>query len=341
MNSLNDILKYKVSYQENTWTSLSKDITIGESLELIKSNTYKSRIERLRNHLKNGNKAEYDKHKVTLPAVTFCATFEKKRRKEYLNTYNSIIVIDIDKLEDKELKQVWNFLEKDPLIFTFWKSPSNKGIKGLISIKYDFEFNKEDIDLIHKSAFKKSAIYFDEKYGIELDNSGSDITRLCFFSYDNELILKNDYKSFEILKSDLLVIKTEQKGKTTKIKSVSNKDALYNPSNRNNQRDRKTISSILKFLEHKNLSITNSYENWYKVAMSITNSFTYDIGLNYFKRFSAIDKEKYNEINCTNFLQNCYESRNGSINFNYIIHLANEKDYFTKQQIKKGSEAEG
>ena len=39
LNSLNNILNYKVSYQENTWASLSKDITIQESLELIKSNT--------------------------------------------------------------------------------------------------------------------------------------------------------------------------------------------------------------------------------------------------------------------------------------------------------------
>lgn len=341
LNSINDILKYKVSYQKNTWATLSKDITIQESLELIKSNTYKSRIESLRNHLKNGNKAEYDKHKVTLPAVTFCATFDKKRRKEHLNNYNSIIVIDIDKLEDNEFKKVWEFLEEDPLVFTFWKSPSNKGIKGLISIHYNFKIDKENIDLIHKSAFRKLSVYFKENYEIELDKSGSDTTRLCFFSYDNELILKKDYHSFEVLESDLLVLNTEKKGKTIRIMSVSNKDSLHNPLNRNNQSDRKTIGSIINFLERKDLSITTSYENWYKVAMSISNSFTYDIGLNYFKRFSAIDKEKYDEINCTNFLQNCYESRNGSINFNSIIHLANEKGYLTKQQKKKGSEAEG
>lgn len=341
MNSIKNILKYNVSYQENTWASLSKEITIQESLELIKSDTYKSKIESLRTHLKNENKAEYDKHKVKLPAITFCATFEKKRRKEQLKKYNSIIVIDIDKLDNEELKKVWCFLEKDPLVFTFWKSPSNKGIKGLISIHYNFELNNENVDFAHKSAFKKLSDYFKSNYEIELDKSGSDTTRLCFFSYDNELILKEDYLSFEILESDLLILSTKKKGKTIRIKSVSDKDSLHNPLNKNNQSDRKTIGAIIKFLERKNLSITTSYENWYKVSMSISNSFTYDIGLNYFKRLSAIDKEKYDEINCANFLQNCYESRNGSIKFNLIIHLANEKGYLTKQQKKKGSEAEG
>ncbi len=341
MKSTTEILKFSVSYQENAWAKLSKEITIQESLRLIKSELFKQKIESLRNHLNNENKTEYDKNKVKLPAVTFCATFGEKRKKEELKKYNSIIVIDIDKLENEELKKVWNFLEKDPLVFTLWKSPSNKGIKGLISIQYDFELNNENIDIAHKSAFKKLSDYFNNNYQIELDKSGSDTTRLCFFSYDNELILKDNHKSFEILESDLLVLNAEKKGKTIKVISVSNQDSLNNPLNRNNQSDRKTIGAIIKFLERKNLSITTSYDNWYKVAMSIANSFTYDIGLNYFKRFSAIDKEKYDEINCTNFLQNCYESRNGSIKFNSIIHLANEKGYLTKQQKKKGSEAEG
>lgn len=341
MKSTNEILKLKVSYQENAWANLSNEISIQDSLQLIKSEFFKIKISELRHFLENGNKAEYDKNKVKLPAVTFCATFNNKRKKDELKNYNSIIVIDIDKLENEDLNKVWNFLANDELVFTFWKSPSNKGIKGLISIQYDFELNDTNIDLAHKSAFSKLSNYFNTNYQIELDKSGSDTTRLCFFSYDSELILKDSYKPFEVLESDQLILKAKKNDKTVRIKSVSNQDTLYNPVNKNNQSDRKTIGSIIKFLERKNISITNSYENWYKVAMSIANSFTYDIGLKYFNRLSAIDKEKYDEINCTNFLQNCYESRNGSIKFNSLIHLANEKGYLTKQQKKKGSEAEG
>lgn len=341
MKLINEILKLKVSYQENAWASLTNEISIKESLERIKSETFKSKISELRNFLENGNKAEYDKNKVKLPAVTFCATFNNKRKKDDLKNYNSIIVIDIDKLDSKDLIKVWNFLANDELVFTFWKSPSNKGVKGLISVQYDFELNDTNIDLAHKSAFSKLSDYFNNNYQIELDKSGSDTTRLCFFSHDSDLVLKDNYKSFKVLESDQLILKIKKSDKTVSIKSVSNQDSLYNPVDKNNQSDRKTIGSIIKFLERKNISITNSYENWYKVAMSIANSFTYDIGLKYFNRLSAIDKEMYDEINCINFLQNCYESRNGSIKFNSLIHLANEKGYLTKQQKKKGSEAEG
>lgn len=341
MKSTNEILKLRVSYQENAWASLTNEISIQESLERIKSETFKPKISELRHFLENGKKAEYDKNKVKLPAVTFCATFNNKRKKDDLKNYNSIIVIDIDKLDSEDLIKVWNFLANDELVFTFWKSPSNKGVKGLISVQYDFELNDTNIDLAHKSAFSKLSDYFNNNYQIELDKSGSDTTRLCFFSHDSDLVLKDNYKSFEVLASDQLILKTKKSDKTVSIKSVSNQDSLYNPVNKNNQSDRKTIGSIITFLERKNISITKSYENWYKVAMSIANSFTYDIGLKYFNRLSAIDKEKYDEINCTNFLQNCYESRNGSIKFNSLIHLANEKGYLTKQQKKKGSEAEG
>ena len=71
--------------------------------------------------------------------------------------------------------------------------------------------------------------------------------------------------------------------------------------------------------------------------MAIANTFTYDIGLNYFTKLSKLDGIKYNETHSTNFLNNCYETKNGSVNFASIIHLANEKGYNTKQQkIKNG-----
>jgi hypothetical protein len=124
-------------------------------------------------------------------------------------------------------------------------------------------------------------------------------------------------------------------GRTRKIKFTSNKDALYNPLERNKQHDRKLMTDIIRHLRNKNLSITYSYGEWCKVAMAIANTFTYDIGLKYFTKLSKLDSGKYNEIHCTNFLINCYETRNGNVNFASIIHIANEKGYKTKQQKTK------
>ncbi len=99
------------------------------------------------------------------------------------------------------------------------------------------------------------------------------------------------------------------------------------------------IQTIIRYLEKKQLSITYSYEKWYKVAMAIANTFTYDIGERYFLKLSSFDKEKFNSENCKFFLRNCYESRNGSIKFNTIVYYGNEKGYITKKQRERGSEA--
>lgn len=339
-NRKSDILNSKVSYQLNTWADLSIELTIDEVLKQIQSNKYEDKIQKLRLLLENGNEEEYNSHKRTLPAVTFCGTFEKTRKKENIKIYNSIIVIDIDKLEKNEIERVKSNLENDSKVFSFWKSPSNKGFKGLVNLKFNFEIENENLDNIHKSAFGKLSLYFKDKYDISLDQSGSDTSRLCFFSFDPNLIIKEDFDFFEVLKDDLSILENKVKNVTQKIKFASSKDSLFNPKDKNYPSDRKTISSIIRFLERKKVSITSSYADWYKVAMAISNSFTYEIGEKYFLKLSSFDEGKFNEINCKNFLLNCYERRNGLIKFNSIIFLAKKNNYQTKIQKERGSEVE-
>lgn len=332
MQKITDLLEKKVSYQENTWSEVSFDTTIESILSDIKSDKHKAQVENLREQLGKGNKDYYDNHKKKLPAVTFSATFEVKRTGANLKNYNPIIVIDIDKLDELQLKKTYEHLNNDEYVISFWRSPSNNGFKGLISIDYQFENSEIDIDTKHKSAFNKLSIYFIEKYNIELDKSGNDITRLCFLSYDNNLILKPKSNKFIITKDDIIYsVKSKSKDKTT-ITFSSNRDALLNPLNRNNQFDRKIMSDIIRFLNNKDLSITNKYEEWCKVGMAISNSFTYDIGIKYFLKLSSLDSGKFNEATCTNFLNNCYETRKGNVNFNSIVYLANQKGYKTKKQ---------
>jgi hypothetical protein len=333
MHEFSDILAYKVSYQENTWSQITNEPTIGSILSEIKSNKYKNRITELRKRLESGDKEYYDNFKKQLPAVTFSGTFNVRRISENLKNYNPLIVIDIDKLERQELENTISVLLKDDYVFSFWVSPSNNGIKGLVSINYLLDSSEVDIEIKHKSAFNKLSKYIIDNYNIELDRSGSDITRLCFLSYDENLVLKDNLKRFDITQEDILIKKKKDyiKGEI-KLKFASNRDALYNPEGRNNQFNRKLMSDILRYLRHKNLSITYNYEEWCKVGMAISNSFTYDVGSKYFFKLSAMDGAKFNETNCANFLMNCYESRKGNVNFGSIIYLANQKGYKTKGQ---------
>ncbi|HCZ34896.1 MAG TPA: hypothetical protein DHV26_03115 [Cytophagales bacterium] len=335
-----DPLNQVVSFQSNAWTSLSKEMTVVEALNDIKSGKYRDQVLRLRSIIRAGDKENYNSHKKNLPAITFCAAFNGIRRKDQIKSYNYLIVLDIDKLQDGETERVKNCLLNDSYIFSFWDSPSQEGIKGLVFVKYSFIVNEQNVDVAHRSAFNKLASYIKEAHNVHLDSSGSDTTRLCFFSFDPSLYLKSEIKEFSVNESDIIRQSNSNEKRTNLVKqiSISDRDTLYNPKDRNDSKDRSTIQSIIKYLEKRKLSITYSYNQWYKVAMAISSTFTYDIGEKYFLKLSSFDKEKFDRENCSSFLMNCYESRSGTINFSTIVYYANEKGYLTKKQRERGSE---
>lgn len=341
MQTERDILSLAVSYQENTWSDITIEKTIEMVLNDIKSDKLKTQINILREKLDNGDKDFYDRYKKRLPAVTFSATFNKKRTNENLTHYNSLIVIDIDKLTDEQIINNYEQLLKDEFVISFWLSPSNKGFKGLVSIEFKIKNEEIDINQLHKYAFKKLSEYFFNQYNIILDKSGSDITRLCFLSFDQNLILKKSYKNFTIDEDEISLQNVKKVKNKIKIKYRTNKDTLYNPFEKNKRKDRELMTNIIRHLTQKSLSVTSSYEEWCKVAMAISKSFTYDIGLNYFLKLSKLDAEKYNENNCINFLNNCYQTRKGNVKFNSIIYLANQKGYLTKNQRNGVPKVEG
>ena len=319
---LEELLNIKVSYQDHFWTEI-KETTLKSVLNEISSEKYIRFTNFLREFYLKGDKENYGIHKRKLPVVTFCGTYKTERTKDFLEKYNYLVVLDIDKLGGIELVRIKESLSKDEYVFSYWESPSKDGIKGLVHLKYNFDIYKSVVDHSHKIAFNQLAEYFNEKHGIELDKSGSDITRLCFISWDKELVLKDKIVSFDV-ENKPIPISINKKArivKTRSLKNASSKNILYNPSGKNNQYHRKTLKNITKYLTKNSLSITHSYEQWLRVAFAISNSFTYDIGLKYFIDLCKLDKDKFNETECKNLLINCYENSRGEIGFNSIIHF--------------------
>lgn len=332
-SKIEDILSSNISYQPDTWSEIKTEFSLQQILDYIKEEKIRSQIDKLRNELNNGNKDYYDIHKKRLPAVTFSGIFDKKRTLSNLKKYNPIVVLDIDKVDTENINLVQSVLLLDKFVLAFWKSPSNKGFKGLVPLTYQLkELDDSGIDILHKSAFQKLSKYFIEKYQIEIDKSGSDITRLCFLSSDKDLIIKANFALFEINDNDIVIKKEKKNYSSTTLFSRNSNDALYNPANKNDPQHRKLISDIIRYLNTKKKSITYDYENWCKVAMAISSTFTFDIGLKYFRKLSIRDNDKYDETICTNFLINCYETRKGDITFSSIIYLANQQGYKTKYQ---------
>lgn len=325
--NIKEILLFEVSYLDHFWTNI-KDVSLKNVLDEIKGNKHHNITDYLRSLYHQRDFENYGTQKRKLPAVTFCASFEKERTKDYIKKYNFLIVIDIDKLGE-EINNVKQKLVDEDYVFSFWESPSQDGIKGLVYLDYNFDIETISIDNAHKIAFSQITDYFRNKHEIELDQSGSDYTRLCFISCDKSLVLKDVITSF-IVENKPIQINKQKKIQTKKVIAIDNlssKDLLHNPKGRNNQYQRKIIKDIIKYLNRNSLSITKTYEEWLRVAFAISNSFTYDIGLKYFIELSKLDNEKFNVNECTNFLVNCYENSHREIGFNTIIHFATTKGF--------------
>jgi hypothetical protein len=171
----------KVDYFKDAFSSIPsgrpKDALF--YLDRIRNGAVKNIVEEIRSRL---TKEEKDASKKKLGAVTFGGTFSK-RAKDSLKESSGLIVLDFDNLENVfESKER---LSKDEFIFSCWISPSGNGLKALVripSVENDEEF---------KSFFSCIKKYFD---WIEVDESGKDISRLCFESYDPQIYVNENSK---------------------------------------------------------------------------------------------------------------------------------------------------
>lgn len=327
-----------VSYQDNFWGKISNRKLLDVLME-IKSDQHKIITDQLRHHYISED-GLYGIKKKKLPVATFCANFnDSSRTKENLNNYNSLMIIDIDDIGLENVKNVFELLSSDIYLFALWLSPSGNGIKGLIQISFEENINSNEIDIWHYSAFAKISSYFKEKYQIDLDQSGKDFTRLCFISQDDNIVIKNDEitEKFLIKKDVKLELQTTNVAQIRSIKGVVNakemKNILHNPLNKNSPTKKKEIQSIIKFLNKNKKSITYEYDNWLRVALAISSSFTYDLGIIFFIELSKMDESKFNEINCTNMLKECYINNKKMIKFNTVIHLAAQKGFMYKKDF--------
>ena len=118
---------------------------------------------------------------------------------------------EADKLEKEKLQQCKTKIRMDDFVFASFVSPSGNGIKIFVKVSSVAEQ--------HKETFLALQRYFEELLAVEIDKSGKDITRLCFFSYDPELYLNENAETF-YPNTEKGSKENEQKTKSENIKSA-------------------------------------------------------------------------------------------------------------------------
>ena len=197
-------------------------------LERIKQGKSKDSIEWLRTL----SKSEYDKNKINLPAVCFNGTFNY-RSTTGLIEHSGLIILDFDKFNSvQETIDFKDSICDDDFIFSAWISPSGKGVKALVKIPKDAEN--------HKNYFLSLKNHFNHP---NWDGSGSDISRICFESYDKDLFINENSKLWDKIdapdiedigiKNTSIPIKSDNLIINNLLKWFENPKTGFNPSVRN------------------------------------------------------------------------------------------------------------
>ena len=190
-------------------------------LDEIKTGKYKPGIVYLRKSLAENKTEAYSKAKKSLPAFTPSAKFVGGRKLEFLAEYSKCIILDIDKLNEIDLQKAKHLANQSEFTFASFISPSGNGLKILVKISSDKAY--------HKEAFLLVQAHYESILKLEIDKSGKDVTRLCFYSWDENLYLNENATTFEILEKEEVqnsVIPSEVEG--TQPEPVQDYEAIYN-----------------------------------------------------------------------------------------------------------------
>lgn len=306
---------------------------MSEVISDFSSNKYKEKILYLRNTLIINGEELYRKKKSLLPAVAFCGEFSGGHARNNIVRHNNLLVFDIDHLKEEEMVPLKQKMMGCNYITSLWTSPSGNGYKGIIQLDYQNVPMELELELKYRHAFRVIYEYFLKELQIELDKNCKDFTRLCYVCWDEDLYFNKNAEQFVIDCSEINSLKSSRKTDKIKDVAVSSTDKHFkyeNVKGKNSNRSREIVASIIRYLSKRNLSITNSYDDWIIVGFAIANTFNYDLGLKYFLEFSKMDKGKYNEFESIKKLQNCYNTGRGDVGIGTIIDMAQKKGYKIK-----------
>jgi len=154
-----------------------------EVLNEIQSDKYKSRIEKVR----SDEIPSKSKSKDWLPVFTPTGIFTHRSIKG-LESYNGIICLDIDGVEDvKSLKEKASNIN---YVYSAFVTPSGKGLKVIIKTNATKE-NYRDFELIVSNDFES-------KTGAIRDKHCKDIARIQFVSYDPDIYINENSEVYSI-----------------------------------------------------------------------------------------------------------------------------------------------
>lgn len=131
------------------------------------------------------DKISYDKLKKQLPCILFSGNFNH-RSISGLVSHSGFLCLDFDRFNTEVELTLWrDNLDADEYTYSVFTSPSGMGLKCVVKIPPE--------PTNHKAYFRGLQAYYSCQY---FDPNVHDVSRICFESYDPELIINHESKTW-------------------------------------------------------------------------------------------------------------------------------------------------
>ncbi len=235
-------------------------VTLLQVVKAVQNGRYADLVAKIRS---TKDKKARSALKLQLPAFTTSGIYFGKAEGEPSYT-TGLIQIDIDELGGRSLAETRAILQRDTFTFIMFTSPSGKGLKLIVSIT-----KKRENFLGHYFRLEK---WYKEMYGITIDTKCKNINRVCFFSHDPDIYIR------ELPATKLL-------GTADAPYKIEKRNCDLQRLDQDQQHTHERVKALVAMIELHQIDITGDYSDWIKIGYALSSLYGAD-GEAFFLRIS-------------------------------------------------------
>ncbi len=260
-----------ISHYNSIYTKQADDVELTSFLEGVRTGKWQDIVLQVR---ATPDKEERDKKKKSAPLVTISGQFTD-RKDEALTAHSGFIAIDIDNIDNPE--ETKKLIQADSYIYAAFTSISGHGLCLIVRID----------GTRHADAFNGIASYLYHTYQLIVDQSGKNVSRARFISYDPWIHINTKAILF---KKYLAKPKERKLAKVAVIKT--------------------DFDAMIAEMDRKGLNLCEDYSEWIQIAYALVSEFG-EGGRDYFHTLSS-HSSKYNSDDCNSQYTACLKNHSES-----------------------------
>lgn len=237
----------------------------------IKNANYKNEVDFYREKFNELGKKNSEPYKQKIPAVVVSGTFNESVKNANLKEHSGYICVDVDNIETNNIEELKTKLSNDKYVESYFTSCGGVGLAVIIKI----DASK------HLESFLGLEDYFFRIYNTTIDKTCKNVSRLRFYSYDNNIYINKKSKVFKEY-----------------IKPIYNKKEVVNTILTGGEFD-----ELMTKIISSGRNLADDYDTYLKIGFALADEFK-ESGRQYFHAISSVSN-KYDSKQCDRQYTHC------------------------------------